>query len=88
MPSLGITNQNTFGGGSNAGGMSEIATLNVAGSRRSGARYIGGGPGNTSQQSGRSHSDNRSNIGVGPSNMGGSGQTVPSNMATNLQMAP
>jgi hypothetical protein len=56
-------------------GASEIGTMNVVGSRRSGARMLG------SQNSGRSQSDNRSNIGVANAGMGNSGTTTAGPLA-------
>ena len=57
---LGLQPSGTFGGGISSGGMNnmDIGTIQVGGSRRSGQRFIGGG------ESGRSASDNRSNVGM------------------------
>jgi hypothetical protein len=54
VPNLGLQQNSTFGPGLGMGGESEIATINIGGSRRSGQRFIGGNSSN------RSGSDNRS----------------------------
>ena len=77
VPTLGIQQNSTFGAG--GGG---IETLNVGGSRRAQQRFIGG-----SQNSQRSGSENRSNIG-GNTPMQGSGGNYAGVMATGAHNEP
>lgn len=65
--------------GSFGGAEGGVGTLGVGGSRRSG-KYLGGG----SQASGRSASDNRSNIGVNAGGMGNSGGTTMAGMISGV----